>query len=113
MDYRDEFSKAADIILNRFYVDDVLTGADTLPDAIHLCTTLNELLAKACMTLRKWRSCSKGIMDTVPANLQESQPTQHITSPHVCHKALGIHWDTTRDTFHVATPKLEDSATPT
>ena len=52
-------------------------------------------------------------MDTVPANLQESQPTQHITSPLDCHKALGIHWDTTKDTFHVATPKLEDSATPT
>ena len=96
-----------------FYVDDVLTSADTLPDAIHLPTTLNELLAKACMTLRKWRSSSKELMDTVPANLQESQPTQHITSPHDCHKALGIHWDTTKDTFHVATPKLEDSATRT
>ena len=113
MDYRDEFSKAADIILNTFYVDDVLTGADTLPEAIHLRTNLNELLAKACMTLRKWRSSSKELMDTVPANVQESQPTQCITSPHDCYKALGIHWDTTKDTFHVATPKLEDSAAPT
>ena len=113
MDYRDEFSKAADIILNTFYVDDVLTSADTLPDAIHLRTTLTELLAKACMTLRKRRSSFKELMDTVPANLQESHPTQHITSPHDCHKALGIHWDTTKDTFLVATPKLEDSATPT
>ena len=52
-------------------------------------------------------------MDTVPENLQESQPTQHITSPHDCHKALGIHWDTAKDTLHIATPKLGDSVTPT
>ena len=113
MDFRDEFSKAADTILNMFYVDDVLTGVDTLPDAIHLRTTLNEILAMVCMTLRKWRSSSKELMVTAPTNLQELHPTQHIASPHDCHKALGIHWDTAKDIFHVATPKLEDSATPT
>ena len=34
MDYRDEYAEAADTILNTFYVDDVLTGADTLPDVL-------------------------------------------------------------------------------
>ena len=75
--------------------------------------TFGEAKGWSCMTLRKWRSSSTKLMDTVPENLQESQPTQHITSPHDCHKALGIHWDTAKDTLHIATPKLDDSVTPT
>ena len=38
---------------------------------------------------------------------------QQIISPHDCHKALGIHWDTAKDNLHIATPKLDDSVTPT
>ena len=65
------------------------------------------------MTLRKWRSSSTKLMDTLLENLQESQPTQYITSPHDSHKALGIHWDRAKDTLNIATPKLNDSVTPT
>lgn len=44
-------------LLSEFYMDDVLTGAQSLSDAKELQCQLNEILKSACMTLHKWGSC--------------------------------------------------------
>ena len=46
-DYSDEFPTAAALIEQAFYVDDCLTGADTLQEACHIREELNQLLDKA------------------------------------------------------------------
>ena len=38
---------------------------------------------------------------------------QTINAPDQCHKALGVHWHTTQDTLHVATPILDSNDRPT
>ena len=55
-DHSTDFPTTASIISSQFYVDDVLTGAYYLEEATHIRNELNQLLQKACMTLRKWRS---------------------------------------------------------
>ncbi len=98
--YKNKFPEASDIILHRLYVDDCITGATTVDDAIRIRKQLNELLQSICMTLRKWRSNNQELLQTIPEDIRESETVQFF-SPH---KALGIHWDTTTDCLHVATP---------
>ena len=112
-DHEKEFPNAAAIIRAHFYVDDVLTGADTLTEAVSIRAELNGLLNKACMTLRKWRTNSPELLDTIPEELWEKDSLQLLAAPGDCQKALGIHWDTGRDQFHVATPSLSPHAGPT
>ena len=112
-DYEDEFPHAAAIIRSSFYVDDCLTGAGSLQEALELREALNTLLSKAKMTLRKWRSNSQELKQQIPEELLEKEPTQLITAPKECHRALGIHWNTESDTLHVATPELSSDDLPT
>ena len=55
-DRAEEYPTAAAIIGSCFYVDDVLTGADSVEEASHIREELNQLFLRACMTLRKWRT---------------------------------------------------------
>ncbi len=72
-DYVDEFPEAAKAILSSFYVDDFLSGADTLEEATHLQQSLTELLSKAQMTLRKWRTNSNELRSLIPSHLLETE----------------------------------------
>ncbi len=112
-DYVDEFPEAAKAILSSFYVDDFLSGADTLEEATHLQQSLTELLSKAQMTLRKWRTNSNELRSLIPSHLLETEEYHLIQAPSQCHKTLGVHWRTTTDTLHVATPQLSAEDKPT
>ena len=112
-DYQEEFPLAAEIIRSTFYVDDCLTGASTLDEARSIRKELNDLLEKACMRLRKWRSNSEDLLSTIPEDLKETEQVQVISAPDQCHKALGVHWHTGQDTLHVATPVLKNDDVPT
>ena len=112
-DYRNDFPKAARIIESTFYVDDCLTRADTLEEAAEIRQELNTLLSRAQMTLQKWRSSSTQLLQTIPEELKEAGDLHISSEPTTCPKALGIYWNTTHDTLHVATLDLTDSGTPT
>ena len=112
-DYQTEFPQAAEIVKNTFYVDDCLTGASTVEEAITLREELNCLLEKACMRLRKWRSNSNDLLESIPEEMRETENIQVISAPEQCHKALGVHWHTIQDTLHVATPTLVKEDKPT
>ena len=112
-DYEQEFPQAVEVVRTAFYVDDCLTGAKTPQEAQRIRESLNLLLLKARMHLRKWRTNSRELRDTIPLELQEKEPVQHISAPHDCHKALGVHWNTQTDTLHVATPDLCNDDLPT
>ena len=53
-DHYDDFPRASNVLSNSFHVDDYLTGAETVEEAITLRHELYQLLMKAQMTLRKW-----------------------------------------------------------
>ena len=103
-DHEQEFPRASHLVRRAFYVDDCLTGADTLEETTILRRELNALLAKGCMTLRKWRSSSSAVMETVPKDLREKDSLPLAVTPSGHHKTLGVHWDTVKDMFHVSTP---------
>ncbi|XP_078051597.1 uncharacterized protein LOC144477736 [Augochlora pura] len=50
------FPLASAAIVNDFYVDDLLTGCDTLEEALELRDSLEAILAQSGLPLRKWAS---------------------------------------------------------
>ncbi|XP_031636180.1 uncharacterized protein LOC116349066 [Contarinia nasturtii] len=86
-----EFPLASEILKKDFYVDDVLSGADSLDEAIIRYSQLINLTSSACLNLRKWSTNSKELFAQIPMEKRELQVTNGII------KALGISWLTESD----------------
>lgn len=106
-DHRKEYPTAAAIVESSFYVDDCLTGADDLEHAEQIREELNELLKRGCMTLRKWRASSPTLLMSIPEELRETSDLKITSHPGEHTKTLGLHWSTTDDSLHVATPEVD------
>ena len=103
--YSSTHPDASQAILRSFYIDDYLSGANTLEEAVHIRTQLCDLLSKAGMTLRKWRSNSEQFRGTIPPEIVETENLQ-ISPADKPIKALGIHWDVANDNLTVAVPEI-------
>ncbi len=97
--------EASHAILRDFYVDDYISGTNTLEDAVHLRQQLCNLLQMAQMTLRKWRTNDESLRATIPNHLIEMEDLQ-LTNPETSLKTLGIHCSVITDAFHVSTPDV-------
>ena len=62
-------------------MDDCLTGASTVEDAVHIAEDLNALLSKACMKLRKWRSNLADLLMTVLEEMHKKEELYLISAP--------------------------------
>ena len=110
-DHEKQYPRAAKIVSN-FYVDNCLTGAATPEEAMEIQEELISLLCCACIWLRKWRSNNTSVLENVPKDMREDDH-QIISPPTECHKALGLHLDTRKDTLHISTPSLTADDNPT
>ncbi len=97
---------AAKAIRSEFYVDDYVSGADSVVEANKIRTELCNLLDKAGMTLRKWRSNSEDFLALTPPSLREETGSSLNLSDSQTPKALGVHWNVHTDTLHVSTPAI-------
>lgn len=107
-DHQVDHPEASNIVTTSFYVDDVLTGADSVEHAQHLRQDLNLLLSKACMPLCKWRSNSLSLLNSIPEDLRELSDLHLSPEPGNALKTLGIHWNTELDCLFAATPDVTD-----
>ncbi len=96
-------------IRSLFYVDDCLTGAATVAEAKTLVEQLTTVFQSIGMKLRKFRSNSTDLLQTVPEELRETADLS-IDDPTSAARALGIHWRVNPDTLHVATPHQTEQA---
>lgn len=79
-------------ILHDFYVDDYLSGGDTISQVVQLSKAVNSILSSAKFYLRKWKSNSPEVLSRVlgvsscesSLNFAENQSTPH--------KTLGLFW---------------------
>ena len=105
-DFSEEFPKAAKIVREDFYVDDLLTGASTVAEAEGLRFRLNNLLSRGGSLLRKWRSNSTKLLASIPDDLNEKESIAEVQQPRDYLNMLGIHWDTDNDTLHISLPSF-------
>ncbi len=112
--YESSHPRAALAIREEFYMDDVLSGADSNEAALDLHKELLDLLSRAGMHLRKWRSNSSQLKEKIlPELLEKDSASLSIEPSPDAQKALGVHWDTSADTLHVSVPQLTSLKSPT
>ncbi|XP_058816297.1 uncharacterized protein LOC131679577 [Topomyia yanbarensis] len=94
---------AAQVIANDFYMDDMISGTDTIEEGKILCTELLQLLQSAGFSLRKWSSNSQEILAHIPADRHDERTVLDLdTSPTV--KTLGLKWEPASDMFGFQVP---------
>ncbi|XP_076298327.1 uncharacterized protein LOC143217672 [Lasioglossum baleicum] len=76
------YPRGSRIVLRDIYMDDVLAGADSLPEARRQQTELRELLMAGGFPLRKWASNSRGLLDGLSSDerkgiVEWDSPTHH------------------------------------
>lgn len=89
-----------------FYVDDLLTGAETVEEAQVDREELCKLFSKGHFPLRKWRSNSQQVLESIPEELRETSDLHIVTATSEYQKTLGLHWGTAEDCLYAAAPKL-------
>ena len=99
IDHAEKYPQASRAVLESFYVDDGLTGADTLADAVELQGQLQCLFDIAGFTLRKWKSNLPAVLKQVPPDLRDQQPCLEIGEVSEFTKVLGVEWDGESDSF--------------
>lgn len=87
---------ASEAILVDLFVDDFLSGADSLTKIIELKRQMIELMKKGQFELHKWCSNVPGLLDDIDESKQEVKKEIADTKSV---KALGNLWDTENDSF--------------
>ncbi|XP_075168937.1 uncharacterized protein LOC142241083 [Haematobia irritans] len=90
-DYGSRFPIASKVVMEDFYVDDVITGAQTEEEIVFIRDNLVNLLAQAGLELRKWVSNCVSISDSTQDQLFFAAPEKDVK------KVLGIFWRPSSD----------------
>ena len=81
-----------EVILSDGYVDDFLTGAESIDEAKKLRNELQEKLLSGVFPLRKWSSSSVEVLKDLPPHLLETKDLLELNKEDKSIKALGVVW---------------------
>ena len=101
---RKYFSPVVADIENNLYVDNVISGCDSEPDAVAFYNEARSILSKAKFNLRSWASNSKQV--------QTLAQTHNVAEKDDTTKVLGLLWHTPSDTLSI-TSKITPGHSPT
>lgn len=91
-DEEQRFPRAAMAVRNDFYVDDCMTGADTIEEAHQLKDELLSMMKVGGLRLLKWASNSADLLASLPEDHIECHAPLRIDDEDDHIKALGVHW---------------------
>ena len=97
IDESHRFPKTSKAALSDFYVDDILSGANSVNDVISLQKELTAMLNAGGMHLRKWCSNCPELLKNIPQCDLELVPTNDDNSANSTIKTLGIIWNPSTD----------------
>ena len=106
LDLAHQYPLAAKAVDLSFYVDDTLTGADSVEEAVTLQQQLQELFDRGGFTLRKWNSSNPAVLRHLPDELKDTQVRCALPDTSEYTKTLGIEWNTILDHFRLAIAAL-------
>ncbi|XP_071562311.1 uncharacterized protein [Temnothorax nylanderi] len=102
------FEMASRVLLEDSYVDDIITGADSEPEAIKLVSQLENLLREGGFETHKWRSNREGIVPELHAvDRVEESSVLEIDASAV--KTLGLGWHPKSDMFQFSIEPITSS----
>ena len=88
--FRSDASETGQQILRNTYVDNVITGKDSIDDAVSYYHHAKNAFAAASMNLREWTSNSLTVLEQLPV---VDRAKGYV------HKCLGLSWNTQDDTL--------------
>ncbi|GBO34381.1 hypothetical protein AVEN_174602-1 [Araneus ventricosus] len=96
IDEKDTFPDASIIVQSDCYMDDILTGSNSLENTKELQTQLVQLLGRGGMTLHKWCSNNESLLNSIQnsGDYQFNNPTEMKPV-----KTLGVLWKPNSDCF--------------
>ena len=106
LDFSLEYPQAVTAV-EKSYVDDGLTGADSVEEALQLQKQLQELFSRGGFLLRKWNSSETIILQYITPELRDSQSLHAIPDPDEYTKTLGIQWNSGLDHFRLTVSVAE------
>ena len=89
----DTHPHAVQAVLDSFYVDDGLTGANSTGQAVQLRKELQELFPLGGLMVHKLRCSESPVGEQIPSDKLEKKTLQKITCTHAVIKVLGVDWD--------------------
>lgn len=95
-DVKQTHSRASRIIEKDFYVDDMITGANSVNEAIEIYNDIKSALQSGKLNLRKFASNSAEFMKAIPNEDHEKNQGENMEN---VTKALGIRWNSRTDEF--------------
>ena len=102
-------SPEAQISIKRhFYVDDILTGANSVEEAKKLQKSLIQALKQANFDLRKWTCSEASLVFLLPPEYRETNDNLEFLEHNLTIKALGIVWNPTEDVFLFKVAHVEE-----
>ncbi|XP_043064098.1 uncharacterized protein LOC122320088 [Drosophila ficusphila] len=106
-----EFPLAAKIVRRDFYVDDLISGGDSIEEAAQIREQVKELLSKGHFPIRKWCSNEAAALEGEPEIDREKTLRFHDGTDVL--KPLGLYWDAKSDhlLFSLSGTMTESGAT--
>ena len=92
---RESFPNASAKIIRDFYVDDLLSGADSLPQAMELQSQIDKILRSGGFHLTKWASNDINLIPEVDRTFTDN----FNFDKHDTNKTLGLYWNFSQDTL--------------
>ncbi|XP_071039853.1 uncharacterized protein [Parasteatoda tepidariorum] len=93
------FPEASKVLQDEFYIDDLLSGADSIAEAKQLATDLNALLERGGFNLRKWASNCSEVFNNIPDHALACRDI--LIKETQSHKILVLFWNFKEYTFQV------------
>ncbi|XP_058449039.1 uncharacterized protein LOC131429000 [Malaya genurostris] len=110
-DSESKYPLAAKVVRKCFYIDDVLTGAQSLEATLQLQSELTELLKDGCFDAHKWCSNSTAVLEGIPEELRGTALNMADIDSKTIIKTLGVAWNPTKDWFSfTVTPSDRNSS---
>lgn len=97
-DEKNNYPIAAQKTVDDMYVDDFISGGDSVNDVLILHKEMTTMFSSAGFNLRKWASNSTEVLNSIPIADQESTTSLDINRTEIM-KTLGMYWNTERDIF--------------
>ncbi|XP_077296690.1 uncharacterized protein LOC143918623 [Arctopsyche grandis] len=94
-DNQENHPEACDVIRKNFYVDDLLTGADSIEKCKSIKEQVTSILKSSGLSLSKWASNNE---DIAPQPEQEQMADFNFSES--SHKTLGLFWKPRSDVFY-------------
>lgn len=106
---QNNYPRASEEIRRNFYVDDLLTGAESIDEAIKLKTQISEVLKKSGFVLRKWVSNKKEVLNQEEYDVD----IKHYIVEETITKTLGIAWNIQNDSLQYTVEVPNNNFKPT